>query len=132
MLLGGWELARARVPRARALEAQIAGLLGPLQPVEAVALALLSGFAEELFFRGAMQAAWGWVPATLVFALLHAGPGPAYRIWTVFALVAGLLFAAVVEWRGNVSAAVLAHVLVNTVNLQRLSRLQPAAADSGG
>ena len=125
LLLGGWELARQKVAQAHALERQIARLLGPLQPSEAVGLALLSGFAEELFFRGAMQSAWGWLPATLVFGLLHAGPGSAYRIWTAFALVAGLLLAGLMAWRGNITSAVVAHVLVNAVNLQRLSRLEP-------
>ena len=134
LLLGGWELARQKVVQARDLERQIGRLLGPLQPSEAVALALLSGFAEELFFRGAMQTAWGWLPATLVFTLLHAGPGSSYRIWTAFALVAGLLFAGLMAWRGNITSTVVAHALVNAVNLQRLSRLEavPGEGESPG
>jgi len=44
---------------ARALEAKIAERLGPLSREEALGLALLSAFAEELFFRGALQGALG-------------------------------------------------------------------------
>lgn len=122
-LLGLWEAMRRLVPRARELESRLAELLGPLTSTEVAALALLSGFAEELFFRGAMQAAWGWLPATLVFALLHVGPGPAFRVWTLFATVAGLLLAGLMIWRENLLAPFAAHFLINAVNLRRLPRL---------
>jgi uncharacterized protein len=82
---------------------------------------VLSGFAEELFFRGAVQGAIGWLPATLAFALLHTGPGRAFRLWTLFALLAGLLFGALMELRGNLLGPVVAHFLVNAVNLWRLA-----------
>lgn len=122
LLLGIWQLGRMTTASARELERQMAELLGVVTPAEVIALALLSGFAEELFFRGAVQGAWGWVPATLLFALLHSGPGPAFRLWTAFALIAGLGFAWLTLWRGNLAAAIVAHVLVNLVNLTRLSR----------
>jgi len=102
--------------------------LGPLQPGEAVALAVLSGFAEELFFRGAVQGAFGWLPATLAFAVLHSGPGKAFRLWTLFAAVAGLVFAGLTVWRGNLLAPIVGHFLVNAVNLGRLAR---GRGDSG-
>ncbi len=119
-LLGCWELARHLLPQARSLEVHFGELLGRLERGEALALALLSGFAEELFFRGAMQGAWGWIVATAVFTLLHTGPGAVYRIWTAFSLVAGLALAGLMEWRGNLLAPVCAHFLVNAVNLARI------------
>ena len=121
LLLGAWELFRRFSRRARGLERRIRELLGPVSRSEAVALAVMSGFAEELFFRGAMQPAWGWIAATAIFALLHAGPGPDYRAWTAFALVAGLVLAGLVVWRGRLMAPMAAHILVNAVNLSRLS-----------
>ena len=116
-----WVGARRALPTARELEIQLAEALGPLAPGEILGLALLSGFAEELFFRGAVQGAWGWIPATALFALLHAGPGPSYRVWTGFAAVAGLALAGLMIWRGNLLAPVVTHVLVNGVNLHRLT-----------
>ena len=127
LLIGTWRLMRSLSGRARELEVKLGKMLGPLQPVEVAGLALLSGFAEELFFRGAMQASWGWIPTTIVFALLHTGPGRGYRMWTLFAGIAGLLLAGLMLWRGNLMAPVIAHVLVNGVNLSRLETGSPAA-----
>jgi membrane protease YdiL (CAAX protease family) len=120
LMLALWEVGRRVFPTARQLEYQVAELLGPIDRSEVVALALLSGFAEELFFRGAVQGSWGWLPATVVFALLHTGPGPAFRLWTLFAAVAGMVLGALMIWRGNLLAPVLAHGLLNGINLARL------------
>jgi len=128
LLLGTWMGAERAVPLARDLDRQIMAALGPLQPGEAVALAVLSGFAEELFFRGAVQGAFGWLPATLAFAVLHSGPGKAFRLWTLFAAIAGLVFAGLTVWRGNLLAPIVGHFLVNAVNLGRLAR---GRGDSG-
>lgn len=121
LLLGIWRGAGRISPLARQLEDQLAAVLGPLTASEAIGLALLSGFAEELFFRGAVQGQWGWLPATILFATLHTGPGKAFRVWTVFAIVAGGLFGGLMWWRGNLLAPVLGHFLVNGVNLRRLA-----------
>jgi membrane protease YdiL (CAAX protease family) len=122
LLVGLWRLGRRAFATARELEEQLAHLLGPVRPGDAAALAFLSGFAEELFFRGAVQGAWGWLPAAVLFALLHTGPGRALRLWSLFAAAAGLLFGALMLWRGNLLAPVAAHFLVNCINLQALSR----------
>jgi membrane protease YdiL (CAAX protease family) len=111
---------RRLLPAARGLEERLGELLGGITAPQAIALAALSGFAEELFFRGAVQGAVGWLAASLLFALLHSGPGRELRLWTLFALCAGLLFGALMLWRGNLLAPVLAHFVVNAVNLYRL------------
>ncbi|MEE8277407.1 MAG: CPBP family intramembrane glutamic endopeptidase [Thermoanaerobaculia bacterium] len=124
LLLGLWEVARQALPAARRLEERLGELLGPINLSEVVALALLSGFAEELFFRGALQGAWGWLAATILFALAHPEPNRGYGVWTVFVGVAGLALAGLVVWRGNLLPAIVAHSLVNGVNLARLARRQ--------
>lgn len=116
-----WVLARRYLSSARELEDELRRLLGAVDASEIAALALLSGFAEELFFRGAMQGALGWPLATLAFTLLHTGPGAVFRIWTLFAGIAGLTFAGLVIWRQTLLAAIIAHVLVNGVNLRYLA-----------
>jgi uncharacterized protein len=127
-LLGLWQVGLRFLPLAGRLEDRLTQVLGPLPRDEALALAVLSGFAEELLFRGAVQGAWGIFAASLLFALLHTGPGPAFRLWTVFAAVAGLSFGALMVWRGNLLGPVVAHILVNAVNLYRLS----GAVDQSG
>ncbi len=122
LLLALWQLGLRLLPSASSLEDKLGEMLRGIDTPEVIALALLSGFAEELFFRGAVQGAWGWPLATLLFALLHVGPGAAFRSWTVFAALAGLLFAGLMLWRGNLLAPVVAHALVNAINLGRLVR----------
>ena len=46
----------------------------------------------------------------------------AYRIWTLFALAGGLALGALVALRGPLGGAIVAHLLVNGVNLVRLAR----------
>jgi uncharacterized protein len=121
LLLGLWSVAERIFPLARELEARLAQALGPLSGSEALALAVLSGFAEELFFRGAVQGSLGWVAATLLFGLLHSGPGKAFRLWTLFAILAGAVLGLLMVWRGNLLGPVVGHFLVNAVNLRRLA-----------
>jgi membrane protease YdiL (CAAX protease family) len=121
LLLGLWAAAERIFPLARDLEAKLAQALGPLSGSEAFALALLSGFAEELFFRGAVQGTLGVVGATILFGLLHSGPGKELRLWTLFALLAGGVLGLLMHWRGNLLGPVAGHFLVNAVNLRRLA-----------
>ena len=121
LLLAAWWGAERTFPLAKELEARLAGALGSITTSEAVALAALSGFAEELFFRGAVQGTLGWLAATALFGLLHSGPGKAFRLWTLFAFVAGALFGGIMVWRGNLLGPVVGHFLVNAVNLRRLA-----------
>ncbi len=121
-LLLFWAGAVRLLSRARELESHLARVLGPIAPSDAVGLALLSAFAEELFFRGAVQASLGVFAATLLFGLLHSGPGRAYRLWTFFACLAGAVFGLLMQWRGNLLAPVAGHFVVNAVNLYRLGR----------
>jgi membrane protease YdiL (CAAX protease family) len=121
LLLGLWAGAERIFPLARDLEAKLAQALGPLSGSEAFALALLSGFAEELFFRGAVQGTLGVVGATILFGLLHSGPGRELRLWTLFALLAGAVLGLLMVWRGNLLGPVAGHFLVNAVNLRRLA-----------
>lgn len=121
LLLGAWTGAERLFPMARELDRLLLEALGRLEMADVIGLAVLSGFAEELFFRGAVQGAFGWLPATLAFAILHSGPGRAFRLWTLFAAVAGLLFAGLMQWRGNLLAPMVGHFVVNAVNLWRLA-----------
>jgi len=124
-LLSLWWLLRRHVAAARSLEDELARLLAPLSVAEAISLAVISAVAEELFFRGALQGALGFLPAAVLFALLHAGPGKSFRVSTLIALAGGLTLGALVALRGPLGGAIVAHLLVNGVNLVRLARLAP-------
>ena len=111
----------ARSEAGRALAAELARLLGPLSHVRAWGFAAASGLAEEAFFRGALQPRVGWLAATLIFAAAHFVPAPKLWSWSVFALAAGALFGGLFAATGDLLAPLLAHVLVNGLNLRWLA-----------
>lgn len=115
-------LATRRTRWGEALARSMAEALGPLSVPDALLLATASGLAEELFFRGALQPVVGWIPASILFGVLHFVPRREFAPWTIFAIGAGLLFGWMVEWTGSLTAPVVAHVLVNGVNLPKLVR----------
>jgi membrane protease YdiL (CAAX protease family) len=105
-----------------ALADELARALGPLTLGECAALAALSGFAEEAFFRGALQPRIGWLAATALFGLAHWAPRSTLWPWTGFALIAGAMLGAMFAATGNLVAPITAHALINAVNLRLLTR----------
>ncbi len=122
---------RRFLPSFAGLEDHLATLLTRVTRGEAAALALLSGFAEELFFRGAIQGSWGVIWATGLFAAMHMGPDRLIGVWSLFALFAGALFAGMTVVRGTILSAIIAHALVNGVNLFRLVGQSALATPEG-
>jgi membrane protease YdiL (CAAX protease family) len=96
--------------------------LGRVSIPDALLLAAASGLGEELFFRGALQPRVGLMVATLLFGCVHFVPRRELLPWTGFAIAAGALFGVTFEWTGNIVAPVVAHTVVNAVNLPLLSR----------
>ncbi len=112
----GEELARA-----------LAEALGSIPLAGAIGLALASGIAEEMLFRGALQPRVGWMAAGVLFGLVHFAPRRELLPWTGFAIVAGLLFGGLFQVTGNLVAPIVAHVLVNAVNIPFLVRSHAGA-----
>lgn len=106
----------------RNLEHQLAAALGHLSLPQCLLLAAASGIGEEFFFRGALQPVVGLGWASLLFGLMHVGPGRAWLPWTGFALIMGVIFGALFLLTGNLLAPVLAHAVINGVNLPLLVR----------
>lgn len=101
------------------LKNEVRELLQPLTRRRALLVAALSGTMEEVFFRGALLPAMGFVLSSLLFGLLHCGP----RLlgWTAFALFAGFLMGGLYVWTGGLLAPVTAHMVVNGVQLWKLA-----------
>ncbi len=107
--------------RARRLEAEFGELLGAQGRGEIVLLALLSGVAEEYFFRGALQERVGiWIAAG-VFALLHWPLNRNLLPWPFLAGGVGVGLGYLCAWTGTLVAPAAAHALVNYVNLRRIT-----------
>jgi hypothetical protein len=105
----------------KALSDLLAESLGPLDRANAWLLALASGLAEEMFFRGALQPKVGIVGASILFGAAHFLPRRELALWSVYAIGIGLGLGALYEWTGHLVAPVAAHVLVNGINLPRLA-----------
>jgi membrane protease YdiL (CAAX protease family) len=104
------------------LERSLRAVLGPLSLAECWLLALLSGVAEEAFFRGALQPQVGLLAASLLFGAAHFVPRRELIAWTGFSIAAGLLLGWLFDATGNLVAPVVAHAVINGVNLRHLTR----------
>ena len=111
-----------RTQWARALHQELKELIEPLSPMEIWGLALASGFAEELFFRGAMQPVLGLVTTSLIFGAVHVGPRRVFLAWGAWAFVMGMLFGAIFDLTGVLWGPVFAHVWINARNLAFVQR----------
>jgi membrane protease YdiL (CAAX protease family) len=125
-------LAAARFRWARDLLRWFASVLGPMPRGEVLALALLSSVGEEMLFRGAMQPSLGLWITSLVFALLHIPPRRKYWPWTLTAGVMGLCFGLLTLHSGSIAGAVVAHFIINYLNLLHVARAAAAARAAAG
>jgi membrane protease YdiL (CAAX protease family) len=99
----------------------LAAGLGPLSLAQCWLLALVSGVAEESFFRGALQPQVGLVAASLLFGAAHFVPRRELLLWTGFSIAAGFLLGWLYQTSGGLLAPVVAHTAINGVNLRRLT-----------
>jgi membrane protease YdiL (CAAX protease family) len=117
---------------ARTVEREFRKIFGKLSSGEILGLALLSGTVEEIFFRGAMQNALGIVFASIVFGVLHVGPRRVFLPWTLFAVGMGFLLGFFYQITGSLTGPITVHVIVNLVNLGRISWMPPPAEETEG
>jgi uncharacterized protein len=129
-------LAVRRFAWARSLHTDFKHLLGPLSQREILVLALASAVGEELLFRGALAPILGVWPQAVIFALLHVGPGVRFLPWTLSAFVLGLAFGLLHQATGDLGAPIVAHFLINYLNLGYIARvampIEPAAEPAAG
>lgn len=98
-------------------------MIGAASVPAALYLAFISAAGEELLFRGAIQPVLGIVGSALLFGLLHLGPQGLISIWTLWAILSGLLFSWMFDETGSLWPVLVCHFLVNSVSMLRL-RLQ--------
>ncbi|MEE2828800.1 MAG: type II CAAX endopeptidase family protein [Myxococcota bacterium] len=111
-----------RVPSVRKLGDRFAAILAGASTRDAIILAALSSLGEELLFRGCLQEEWGLWPATLLFAIVHTGPGKVYLWWTASAFVFGLGLALLYDYQGGLLAPILMHFTINAINIRLLGQ----------
>ena len=121
----GWaqELHRVLRPVARGID-----------PLGIVLLAALSAVGEELLFRGLLTPLLGVTAQAVIFGLVHQVSGPSRWVWVVWAGVVGALLGLLFVATGSLLGPLLAHGLVNAVNLSYLkwNDLESKGAQLGG
>ncbi|KKB37940.1 CPBP family intramembrane glutamic endopeptidase [Bacillus thermotolerans] len=75
-------------------------------------IAALVAVSEELFFRGMLQTAFGFIPASIIFALVHIRY---LSNWYLTANVVLLSFAIgwLFEWTGNLAVVMMTHFIID-------------------
>lgn len=107
------------IPRLRATKAFNAmQVLADLPVWIAIVIALSAGIGEELLFRGAIQPAWGLLPASLLFAFAHA----VSPLYIAIAFIAGLGLGGLYSATGALLAPMIAHALYDALMLWMLIR----------
>ncbi|PIE66379.1 MAG: hypothetical protein CSA24_00230 [Deltaproteobacteria bacterium] len=110
---------------AQELNRFFASVLGHVTWSEAATLACASAIGEELLFRGALQPSLGIWWTSGIFALLHLPPRARLLSWTALAGLMGLAFGYGAELTGNLAFPILAHFLINLLNLRNVARYAP-------
>ena len=116
-VVGLGHVANAKIAAARRLSDEIRKLLPPLTGSGVVLVALTSGVAEELLFRGMLQPTIGFWPTVALFAIVHGFFIRRFWAWMIFAGLAGLLFGWLVLVMGTLLAPTVAHCTINGLNL---------------
>jgi membrane protease YdiL (CAAX protease family) len=115
--------------RGTKLGEQLADILGEslsgISIADAILLAVASGIAEEMLFRGALQPAVGLFWASLIFGACHFLPRREIAIWSLYAVAMGFAFGWLFDSTGHLLAPIVAHTVVNGINLPRLARRDP-------
>lgn len=106
---------------------ELGPLLAPRSPLELVLLATLAGFAEEILFRGVIQAGLAWVlPESGALVVASAAFGLAHFItptYAVLAGLAGLYLGGLFLFQGSLVAPIVAHAVYDVVALNYVVRL---------
>jgi len=118
-------------PSGEALSRFLGETIGRIGLGQGAALAVASGFGEEMLFRGAIQPELGLLATSVLFGLMHLVPRWPLVLWAFYAIGIGLVFGLVFEWTGNLWAPIVAHTIVNGVNLPLLSRRYGEGGVSG-
>lgn len=121
----GSRLSVGRFQWARRLHSEFRPIARQLSGVDILLLAALSGVAEELLFRGLLQPFVGLVPQAVLFGLVHQTRGQSRWIWATWAGVVGLGLGVVFQLTGSIWGPVLAHAMINAINLSYLKHHDP-------
>lgn len=104
----------------RDLHDEFVQVLANMRGKDVLVAALTSAVAEEALFRGVLLCSLGpWI-SSAIFGAIHMGPNRRFALWPFTAFVMGLLLCVVCLTFGHLLGAVLAHFLINYLNLREI------------
>jgi uncharacterized protein len=115
----------SRTTWARRLHLELRPFAQHLRPIDMVLLAVFSSLGEELLFRSLFTPMLGVIISSVLFGLAHQIPGPSRWVWVIWASLVGLALASIFAATGILAGCMLAHALVNGVNLCFLKEHDP-------
>jgi uncharacterized protein len=110
---------------ARRLHEELRPVARDFSAPQILLVAGLSSLGEELLFRGLLVPWIGVVPAAILFGLAHQMKGPSRWVWVGWATVIGLGLGSIFALTGSLVGPLLAHAVVNGVNLVYLRDHDP-------
>jgi len=125
ILVASTRFAVGRFDWARRLHGELRPAAKDLSIGQIFILAGLSSLGEEIFFRGLLTPVIGVIGSAVLFGLLHQMRGPSRWVWTGWATVVGLFLGAIFAATGSLVGPLLAHAVVNAVNLGYLRDHDP-------
>lgn len=111
------------VPSFRALKWAFAEIIGRCSVFAVFCLSLLSAVGEETLFRGGIQPTLGLFGTSILFGLLHVGPGGRISSWSLWAVLAGFLMGWLFESTQSLYPPIICHFAVNFISMLRLRTL---------
>ena len=129
IVCGMTELLVRKTRWARRMRLEFRGFVGGASWRQILVLALASSIAEECLFRGALQPWLGLWVTSLLFAAVHFVPTRALMLWSVWAGLVGLVLGLVAEETGSLLGPLLAHGLINGINLRRIATFDASLDD---
>jgi membrane protease YdiL (CAAX protease family) len=94
----------------------LAPIIAQLCPADILLISVVSGFCEEVLFRGIMQAQFGLWITSIIFGLFH-DPGLKHKAYVILAALAGLGLGYVYQLTGNLWSCISAHIMHNLISM---------------
>jgi membrane protease YdiL (CAAX protease family) len=130
IVIVGTRISVARFSWAQRLHIELRPIACGLTLSQIVLIAGFSSVGEELLFRGLLQPWIGLLPTSVLFGIFHQIPGQSRWVWVCWATFVGMAFGAIFEFTGSLVGPLIAHAVINAVNLAFLRDHDPMSRET--
>jgi membrane protease YdiL (CAAX protease family) len=109
---------------ARVLHREFHAVVHELNAREIFILAVASSVGEEMLFRGALVPMMGLMASSALFAVMHMRAQWRFLPWTIMSFIMGLAMGLLFQKLGNLGAPIVAHFVINFLNLHYIAKTE--------